>query len=136
MQEYGMIDVNVLVNFIRLYAFETIGTFKGRKTTLCEEMGGIAEMISHADVCRISVNPYRTKLAYSIAEYSDREKFEQVRCSYDKACKKILWLNSMCATLMSERFITKHISLENLNEIENIVDEFEALIRYTSTSIK
>lgn len=133
MSNYGkLINREALVNFVALYAFEYIGHEGEKETTLSDEMAAIAKMVSRADVCRIAVDPYRSRLAYAMAEYTETEKLAQVKNNYQRASKKIFWLNSMCRVLIGEPFIAKVLDPSSTDDIELLVDEFEAIIRYAS----
>lgn len=127
-----LINREALVNFVALYAFEYIGHEGEKETTLSDEMAAIAKMVSLADVCRIAVDPYRSRLAYAMAEYTEAEKLAQVKNNYQRAGKKIFWLNSMCRVLTGEPFIAKVLDPSNVDDVESLVDEFEAIIRYAS----
>ena len=127
------IDRETLVKFVAENAFEAIGIAEnGKVTNLSDEMAAIAKMISRADVCRIAVDPYRTRLAYSLAELTETGKMAEVVYSYRKASKKILWFNSICRTRSGKPFIKKVVSMNSMEEVEKLVDEFEAEIRYAS----
>lgn len=127
------IDRETLVKFVAENAFEAIGIAEnGKVTNLSDEMAAIAKMISRADVCRIAVDPYRTRLAYNLAELTETEKMAEVVYSYRKASKKILWINSICRARNGKPFIKKVVSTDSMEEVEKLVDEFEAEIRYAS----
>lgn len=122
-----------LVSFVAEYAFEPMWvSTSGQINTLSDEMAAIAKMVSRADVCRIVVNPYRARLAYSMAELSEKEKIAEVKASYRRAAKKILWLNSICRVRMGRPFVEAIVSMDSMDEVENLVDEFQAEIRHAS----
>lgn len=128
-----LINKEALVNFVALYAFEYIGHENGKETTLSDELAAVAKMVMRADVCRIAVDPYRhSRLAYAMAELSESEKLAQVKNNYRRAGKKLFWLNSMCRVLTGECFIVKLIDPSSMDDIEYLVDEFEAIIRYAA----
>lgn len=129
-----LINKKALVNFVALYAFKCIGHEGEKETTLSDEMAAIAKMVSRADVCRIAVDPYRSRLAYAMAEYTEAEKLAQVKNNYNRAGKKIFWLNSMCRVLTGEPFIAKVLDPSNVDDVESLVDEFEAIIRHAALS--
>lgn len=128
------LDREVLVSFVREYAFEIIGynPETEKATTLSDEMAAIAKMVMKADVCRIAVNPYRAKLAYRLAELSEAEKMRAAMTNYKNAARKILWLNTICKGRTKKVFVTKKVSMDSMEEIEILVDEFEAAIRCAS----
>lgn len=129
-----LINKKALVNFVALYAFKCIGHEGEKETTLSDEMAAIAKMVSRADVCRIAVDPYRSRLAYAMAEHTEAEKLAQVKNNYNRAGKKIFWLNSMCRVLTGEPFIAKVLDPSNVDDVESLVDEFEAIIRHAALS--
>lgn len=122
-----------LVLFVAENAFEPMWvSTAGQINTLSDEMAMIAKMVSRADICRIVVNPYRTRLAYSMAELSEQEKIAEVKASYRRAAKKILWLNSICRIRMGRPFVEAVVSMDSIDEVENLVDEFQSEIRHAS----
>ena len=128
-----LINQEALVNFVALYAFKCIGHEGEKETTLSDEIAAIAKMVTRADVCRIAVDPYRSRLAYAMAEYTEAEKLAQVKNNYNRAGKKIFWLNSMCRVLTGEPFIVKVLDPSNVNDVEELVDDFEAIIRFAAS---
>lgn len=128
-----LISREVLVNFVAQYAFAYIGHDGEKQTTLSDEMAAIAKMVSRADVCRIAVDPYRPRLAFAMAELTEAEKLSQVRNNYRRAGKKIFWLNSICKVLTGETFITRHLDTSDLDDVEELVDDFEAIIRFAAS---
>ena len=131
-EEY--LDREALISFVREYAFEVIGynPETEKATTLSDEMAAIAKMVMKADVCRIAVNPYRAKLAFRLAELSEAEKMRTALLNYKNAARKILWLNTICKGRTKKTFISRKISMDSMEEIEILVDEFEAAIRRAS----
>ena len=122
-----------LINFVAEYAYEYIGMSGGEQTTLSDEMAIIAKAVAKADVCRIAVDPYRPRLAFALAEMTEDEKMAYAENKYRRAAKKILWLNSICRERMCCTFIGKRVNPDSLDDIEELVDAFEAAIRFAAT---
>lgn len=128
-----IINKKNLINFVAEYAYEYIGMSGGEQTMLSDEMAIIAKAVAKADVCRIAVDPYRPRLAFALAEMTEEERLAYAENKYRRAAKKILWLNSICRDRMCCTFICKRIDPDSLDDIEELVDAFEAAIRFAAT---
>lgn len=131
-----IIDRRVLVTFVSEMAYTTVGSdLNGRPTTLADELAYIAKRIARADVCSLAgaPDPYRhSRLAFSIAELEEEEKAIRIEKNYRAAFMKILWLNSISRRASCGVFLTRRVSKENFDDVQCVVNEFEAAIRYAS----
>ncbi len=122
----GIIDIEVLLEFVAKHAHDTIGERHGRSTTLVEELGQVGKMAAKADAYRMSAKgeiPSSTRAAFAMAELSTDEKIAFAKINYRSAAKKVVWLNAMSFNLIGKRFIMRKIDMSDLVDMVDLLDD-------------
>lgn len=121
-----MIAWDVFRVFVYGYHNEHIGFKKygGRiyATTLADNISDVGELINRAELT-LGQNMYHSKQAFRIAEIDDPIAVSEK--AWNKALKKILWLNTVCKECTGEVFIKAKIDRTNVSEVRRLVEAFE-----------
>ena len=63
-----------------------------------------------------------------MAEYTEEEKYEIAKHTYEMSARKILWLNSVCHSMTNEYFVKIKIDKSNSVDMEDLVEAYNFAI--------
>lgn len=102
-----------------------IGIYKGRGTTIFEEMEALAYSYRRIELLSVGASYYRTRDAYFFVEYTEEERVDKIDQLYRRSCKKILWLNQVSKSRLGFGFLKGYVNAEDPASAKALVDEFE-----------
>lgn len=122
---YALIDTKTLKNFLYNNAEEIVGVNRGQETTLAMEIGEVAKMAHRAYIAD-GVNYYRSFSAFNSVEGDSQERSERM---YERAAKKLLFINAVCRSYTGESFLKRRIDKSDIDDCKELVDVFEFCVR-------
>ncbi len=121
-----IIEIGAFKDFLYTYADVEVGErANGQPTTLSEEVGEVARLTHRAYVADGVVNYYNSRQAFRLAEYSEEEKITYAERMYNRAAKKLMFLNSRCKELTKKGFVKAFIDKHSASDMAKLVDAFE-----------
>lgn len=126
----AIIDGSLLKDFITINCYEEIGKNRdGKSKTLMEELKTLGGWHNKIQAIKIS-NYQKSKKAYSFVEYTDEERKDIAYHTYELSANKILWLNSICHSLLGEYFVKIKINKSQAKDVCDLVDGFAFCINH------
>lgn len=122
---YELIDTQALKGFLYNHADEIVGVNRGQETTLAMEVGEVAKM-AHRAYISDGINYYRSYSAFNGVEDDKEERSEHM---YERAAKKLLFLNSVCKSYTGKAFLVRRIDKSSMEDCKALVDVFEFCVR-------
>ncbi|MCR5669640.1 MAG: hypothetical protein K6G10_01425 [Butyrivibrio sp.] len=119
----GVFNTQALKDFLYQHAYDEVGVDRaGNFTTLACEVAEVARL-AHKAYIADGVNYYHACEAHHMAEGNNSKRM------YERAAKKLLFLNSVAKKLTGSFFITKKIDKSDLDDCVELVDCFEFCVR-------
>ena len=119
----AIIDVELLKDFIAANCNEIIGVRRdGTETLLLEELKTLGSW--YAKIQALYITNYIKRNSFRMAEYTEEEKYEIAKHTYEMSARKILWLNSVCHSMTNEYFVKIKIDKSNSVDMEDLVEAY------------
>ena len=123
----AIIDVELLKDFIAANCNEIIGVRRdGTETLLLEELKTLGSW--YAKIQALYITNYIKRNSFRMAEYTEEEKHEIAKHTYEMSARKILWLNSVCHSMTNEYFVKIKIDKSNSVDMEDLVEAYNFAI--------
>lgn len=125
------INFERFISFLYMNAYEYVGFYNGKETTLREEVKEVLRLshVAYVESSVENVGFYQSFKAYRMVE-EDNHKAKSQNL-YEKAAKKLIFLNSKCKEMTNGRgFIERKINLRDKKEVVSLIEGFEWTIAH------